>query len=247
MPSKKISELVRPKLVPTVAGALVILGFALANLTRGQAWWWCIVLTGLGTFGPGLLRELGWLKDKDEFEIQAARRAGYHAFLASGLAAFLWIAFVRSGPRQLKSPEELATFFAAILWFTWMFSSLVNYWGARKTAFRILLAYGAAWMAFNVLDELTHPVAMLMQSLLTVPFFLCAWLSRQWPRSAGVLLLVASVALFILIARVHEARGLGLVVSATTMVLFIGPLFASGIALLLRQSAESDPIQQEEP
>lgn len=28
----------------------------------------------LGTFGPGILRELGWLKDKDEFERRAALR-----------------------------------------------------------------------------------------------------------------------------------------------------------------------------
>ncbi len=237
----------RLKLVPTVAGTMVVLGFGLSNFLRGEAWWWCILLTGLGTFGPGILRELGWLKDKDEFQIQAARRAGYHAFLASGLAAFLWIAYIHSGSRQLKSPEALATFFAALLWFTWIFSSLVNYWGVRKTATRVLLLYGAAWMIFNVLDELTHPIALLMQSLLTVPFFLGAWLSRKWPRLAGLLLLAASICFFVLFARIHQARGLGLVVSATTMVLFIGPLFASGIALLPKQAFEDAPAPQERP
>jgi len=43
---------------------------------------------GVGAFGPGILRELGWLKDQDEFQRRAAHRAGYHAFAVTGLVAF---------------------------------------------------------------------------------------------------------------------------------------------------------------
>jgi hypothetical protein len=232
----------RTKPVPWVSGALVLLGFLLANGTRSETWWWAILLTGLGAFGPGLLRELGLLKDKDEFQIQAARRAGYHAFLAAGLVSFLWIAFIRSGPRHLKAPEELATFFAALLWFTWMLSSLNNYWGARKTAFRVLLLYGGAWLLFCVADELRDPLGMLMHSLITVPFFACAYLSRKWPRIAGALALAASGVFFLLLSRIHQQRDLGLVVSATTMILFVGPLFASGIALMARPAPEEGAV-----
>jgi hypothetical protein len=231
--------------VAWVAGALVLSGFLLPG-KEGQPSQWVILLTGLGTFGPGILRELGWLRDKDEFQLQAARRAGYHAFLVAGLAAFLWIAFIRSGPRHLKNPEELATFFAAILWFTWMLSALLSYWGARKTAFRILLLYGIAWLAFNILGNLRSPVAMVMQCLLTVPFFGCAWLSRKWPRAAGLLLLASSVFFIIFIMRIHQARGLGMVVSAITLLLFAGPLFASGLALL-SEGAENLDADTEEP
>jgi len=228
----------RPSRTGLVAGSLVFLGFFLSIL--GGVWWWGLILTGLGTFGPGLMRELGWLKDQDEFEMQAARRAGYHAFLAAGLIAFLWIAFLRSAPRQLKNPEELATFFAALLWFTWMWSALMAYWGARKTAYRVLMTYGLAWLAFNILSHLRDPLAMVMQCLITTPFFGCAWLSQKRPRVAGILLLVASVCFFILLARIHQQRGLGLVVSAITMTLFIGPLLASGIALLRPPTEETD-------
>ena len=223
----------RAKPVAWVAGALVLLGFLLPG-KEGAFGWWAILLTGLGTFGPGVLRELGWLKDKDEFEMQAARRAGYHAFLVAGLAAFLWIAFLRSGPRQLQHPEELATFFAAVLWFTWMFSALITYWGARKTAFRMLMLYGAAWLAFNILGHLRQPQVMVMQCLLAVPFFGGAVLSRRWPRFTGATLLGVAVFLAVLILRIHLARGLGLVVSAITLLLFIGPLVGSGLALLRR-------------
>lgn len=224
----------RPAPAALVAGALVAGGFLLTGVS-----WWFLVLTGLGTFGPGLLRELGWLTDRDEFQLQAARRAGYHAFLAAGMAAFLWMAFLRSAPRNLKNPEELATFFAAVLWFTWMFSSFVTYWGARRTAVRVLYVYGGAWLLFNIAGNLGSPLGMLMQCLLTLPFFACALLSRRWPRVAAALLLASSVFFFVFF-RFHQESRLGLVVNAITTVLFIGPLFASGLALATRQGQE-DP------
>lgn len=216
--------------VAWITGPLVLAGFLFTG-PEGKPGWWLILLTGLGTFGPGVLREFGWLKDKDEFQLLAARRAGYHAFLVTGLAAFLWIAFLRSGTRDLKGIEELATFFAALLWFTWMWSSLVSYWGARQTAFRVLLLYGGAWLAFVAASHLPQPKVFLMESLLTLPFFAGAWLSRRFPRSTGLLLLALSGVLGFFLLRLHMARHFAMVVSAVTLLLFIGPLAASGLAL----------------
>lgn len=227
-----------------ISGALVLAGF-LCTGPQGKAGWWVILLTGLGTFGPGVLRELGWLRDKDEFQLQAARRAGYHAFLTTGLVAFLWIAFLRSGTRNLKTPEELPTFFAALLWFTWFWSSLSSYWGPRKTAFRVLVLYGIAWLLFNILGHLQNPVAMLMQCLITLPFFGGAWLSTRWPRLAGALLLVASAVLANLLLRLHHARDFALVVSAITLLLFVGPLVASGLALVVHRPEDEAPPAEE--
>ncbi len=66
-----------PPLPGLIAGGLVILGLLLmAFVSEGL-----LVVAGLGAFGPGILRELGWLKDQDEFQRQAAHRAGYHAYL----------------------------------------------------------------------------------------------------------------------------------------------------------------------
>jgi hypothetical protein len=83
---------------------VVVLGFLLTGVS-----WGFLTLVALGTFGPGILRELGWLKDKDEFERRAARRAGYHAYLVGGFVTFLLVAYLRSGERSIEHPGELVT------------------------------------------------------------------------------------------------------------------------------------------
>ena len=49
----------------------MIAGFWLASLS-----WWFFLLVAVGTLGPGILREIGWLHDKDEFQRRADHRAG---------------------------------------------------------------------------------------------------------------------------------------------------------------------------
>lgn len=216
----------RPTPVSLIAGALVLAGFLLADVS-----WWFILLTGLGTFGPGLLRELGLLRDKDELQRHAAYRAGYHAFLAAGLVGFLVIARVRTAGHPFKDPEELGTLFVALLWFTWMFSSLIGYFGAPRTARTILLAFGCGWLLFNIAGNLHSPVGMLMQVLVTTaPFFGLAWFAGRWPRVAGALLIAAAIAFFYFFH--FFRRQFGAVTDAVTVVLFIGPLLGSGVALL---------------
>ncbi len=186
----------------------------------------------MGTFGPGILRELGWLRDQDEFQRRAAHRAAYHAFVITGLVAFILYGYTRSGG-VLREPEELSLVYLALLWFTWMFSSLFTYWGPHKTAFRVLLIFGCAWGVFNVFGDLKDPVGMFMQLLVTtVPFFLLAYLSRRWPRVAGALL----VALSLFFLGYYFAPGhfpnLLFLTKIATAVLFVGPLLASGVALV---------------
>lgn len=218
----------RPSPATLIAGVVVVLGFVLAQWYR----WGFIALIGLGTFGPGILRELGWLRDQDEFQRRAAHRAGYHAFLVTGLAAFLIYAYTRSGG-TLKLPEELSLVYIALLWFTWMFSSLFSYWGPHKTAFRVLLIFGCVWGLFNIISNLRDLVAMAMQLLVTTaPFFVLAWVSRRWPRVAGGLLVALSVFFLSVYFGTPQFDRLALVVKVSTAVLFVGPLLASGVALL---------------
>lgn len=225
----------RPSRVGVISGSLVILGFLLTEVN-----WGFLALSAVGTFGPGMLREMGWLRDKDEFQRRAAYRAGYHAYIITGFVAFLFIAYVRSGDRTLKNAEELSTFYLALLWFTWMFSSLTSYWGAHKTAFRILIIFGSGWGVFNILGDLAHPVAMIMQLLVTTsPFFILAYASRRWPRVAGAVLLVASIFFVWFIHRFQPPQQ-SFVVSAGVLVLFVGPLFTSGLALLGSRDPEAE-------
>ena len=210
-----------------IASVLVIGGFLLTALD----WRW-LALMGVGVFGPGVLRELGWLKDKDELEMQAARRAGYHAYLVGGLMLCLLMAFYRSSENPDGEPSQLVTAVFVIIWFTWLLSSLLSYWGARKMARRLLLAFGAVWLVFNIMAGEGDWMVSVMQSLLAVPFFVTAMLANRWPRAVGVVLVLVSAFLFRFLG-FHEVfaepfeRG-----RAVAMVLFLGPLLASGIGLL---------------
>jgi hypothetical protein len=218
----------RPSLATLIGGAVVILGFALAQWYR----WDFLALVGLGAFGPGILRELGWLNDQDEFQRRAAHRAGYHAFVVTGVVAFIIYAYTRAGG-TLKQAEELSMVYLALLWFTWLFSSLFSYWGPRRTAFRILFGFGCVWGVFNVLGNLRDPLGMLMQLLVTTaPFFVLAYVSRRWPRVAGAFLVALSLFFLGYYFYPGHFANLLFLVKIGTAVLFVGPLLASGVALL---------------
>jgi len=218
-----------------VAGVVVLLGFALSEIS-----WAFLSLAALGTFGPGILREFGFLNDQDEFQRRAARRAGYHAFLTAGLFTFLLVAYLRSGDRNVEEPEVTVSLILAVLWFTWFLSSLLSYWGPQKTVSHVLIVFGWVWLVFNIVGNLTDPMALFMQSLLAAPFFILAYVARRWPRIAGMLLIAISC-FFFYFFHLYEIfgpnpleRGRGMVI-----VLFIGPLLVSGF-ILLRNKAIAD-------
>ena len=230
----------RPGKATLVAAALIILGIMLTAVS-----WGLVFLVGLGMLGPGIVRELGWLKDQDEFQRQAARRAGYHAFLVTGFLAFFFMALFRSGYKGIKDPEEVGSLLLVVLWFTWVLSSLLGYWGPKRTAKTILITFGIFWLLFNIVSNLNSFVALIMQCLLAVPFFALAWTAGRWPKVTGVLLIAAS-AFFFYFFGLYEifgseplARGRGFVI-----VIFFGPLFASGVALL-RCGSSDDPGERE--
>ncbi len=222
----------RPARASLAAGALVVVGFALTAVS-----WWFLLLVALGTFGPGLMRECGILLDQDEFQRRATYRAAYHAFIVAGLAAFLLVAFFRTG-RSIEHPQRLATFLLALLWFTWFFSSLLAYWGPRVTSNRVLIAFGSVWLAFailsNVGQEWSDWTSLLLHTLIAAPFFALAWVAKHWPRVAGLLLLCGAVGVFMLIEypRIRRAGSVAVVVEGVTLIFLVGPLIGSGVALV---------------
>jgi hypothetical protein len=224
----------RPGRATLISGALVVAGIVLAEVN-----WWFFLLSGVGACGPGILREMGVLKDKDERALRAAQRAGYHAFLATGLFGFVLVAFLRAGERELRNPGELATLLLAVLWFVWLLSSLLNYWGARKAATRMLLGFGAGWLVFSQADAGGKPLDMLMASLPSLPFFALAWLAQRWPKPAGVLMIVAAAALYLFFGFWSEERSGGLIVNTGVAVLLCGPLLGCGLALLRAKSEDA--------
>jgi hypothetical protein len=229
----------RPTPVGLIAGSLVILGLVLMEIDGGF-----LALAALGTFGPGILRELGLLRDRDEFQLRAAHRAGHHAYLVTGLIAFLLVAFVRSKEPGPVNPEPLITAFLVILWFTWLLSSLLAYWGPRRTASRLLMVFGSVWLVFAVLSNLGPEyrgiLGVLIGASITLPFFALAYTARRWPRITGGILLACS-AFFFYFFKLYEIFEHPLEMGRpVVLVLFLGPLLASGIALLGVDSSEDE-------
>jgi hypothetical protein len=240
-----------------VAGGVVIAGFWLSSVS-----WWFFLLVGAGALGPGILRETGWLRDKDEFQRRADHRAGYHAFLAVGLLAFVIEAFVRTAGQTIEHTHRLSTLFLALGWFTWLVSSLLAYWGPQRASAWILRIFGAVVLVFTIVSNLGAEwsgwAALLLHPLLAAPFFLMAWLSGRWPRVSGVALLAVSLFLlwFLGVPRASTDPGVGLILQTLisdggTLILFLGPLLASGIALLCvgvdREEAEDEELTNTAP
>jgi hypothetical protein len=233
----------RPTKVTLIAAAFIVLGLVLTDISWGFSF-----LIAVGIFGPGLLRELGWLKDQDEFQRQAARRAGYHAFLVTGFLAFFFVALFRSGYRGITDPEEVVELLLVVLWFTWVLSSLLGYWGPKRTARTILITFGIFWLIFSVADSLNSFRGFVMASLVAVPFFALAWVAGRWPKVAGVLLIAAAAFFFYFFGlyRIFGSEPLRLG-RGFVIVIFFGPLFASGIMLLRRGSGDDAKEKEAEP
>jgi len=224
-----------PALSGLVAGGLVILGVALFMFVHKGL----LVVAGLGTFGPGILRELGWLNDQDEFQREAAHRAGYHAYLVGGFVALLVYAALEVWEAQLQASSEWVLLVLVALWLAWLFSSLMKFWGARRTASTVLLVFGSFWAVFAIATIITEAgsvdagdaiLGVLASLGIVGPFFLLAWTAHRMPRVTGILLLVVSV-VFVMAFK----PGAGTQRWSTTLLtdaLLIVPLAASGIALL---------------
>jgi hypothetical protein len=229
-----------PPLPGLIACGLVILGLMLSTFVAEGL----LFVAGLGAFGPGILRELGWLRDQDEFQRQAAHRAGYHAYLIGGLATILIISALRWGGRDIEVSSEWIVLILVVLWMTWLFSALLAYWGAQKTASLILMVFGSFWAVFvlaHVVGWFVDPsepfsfTGLAAGFMFVAPFFCLAYTARRWPRVTGVLLLVVSAVFLVVVTPTWEARSLQMASTLVTAALLIVPLTASGIALLRHQ------------
>jgi hypothetical protein len=223
---------------------LVLGGLVLAVLSST----WFLLLAAVGTFGPGVLRETGWLRDKDELQLRAAHRAGYHAYVTCGIAAFVSLAYFQSGIQDVADSQNLALLFLALLCCTWFLSALLSYWGPRKTAARILTAVGVFWLGLMIINNLRPEwlgwATLLVRSLPAVPLFVLAWTSPRWPRATGVALLALSLFTLMMLAEPAE-NGSGPIEQIIRVLLFFGPLLACGVSLLTVRRDDNDDDEAE--
>ena len=237
--TERIERASLPSAAGIVAGGLVVLGVLLWMFVNKGL----LIVAGLGAFGPGILREFGWLNDQDEFQRQAARRAGYHAWLVGGFATVVILSVLQWGNPEADVSTEWIGLILALMWLTWLFSSLLTYWGARRTTTVVLSIFGSFWLLFAVATIISEAIAGTSSSdpstiLLGVfasisiigPFFVGAWAVHRWPRATGGVL-IAVAGLFIL-----NFGPWGMDDWSTqllTLTLLALPLLACGIALML--------------
>lgn len=228
----------RARLLPPVgivASVLVAVGILLwMFVSRGL-----LIVAGLGAFGPGILREIGWLKDHDEFQREAARRAGYHAYIVGGLAAVMVLSFIEWGNGAVDESAEWVRFVVVVMWLVWLASTLLTYWGPAKTASRVLRTFGSFWVVFVVAtlvgetrsgqDLLLTLQGTAVGVMVLAPFFGLAWTAHRWPRQTGIALLgIAAVFALVFI----RPGPLAWSTILTTQALLGGPLLLSGLALV---------------
>lgn len=91
--------------------------------------------------------------------------------------------------------DEWARFILIVMWGSWMFSALTEYWGVRKTASRILMTFGSFWALFVIASLVgdahiprdRHDPWLMVQGMLAgiffvVPFFVLAWTVNEGMR-----------------------------------------------------------------
>jgi hypothetical protein len=203
---------------------LAVAGLVL-GATVDMAW---LILFALGVFGPALLRETGLLRDRDEFQREAALRAGYRAYLAGGLFLAVVVIARSWGVRNLDHDQFSASTALVVLLLVYLLSHLTSFWGARKAAFRVLLVFGLFWLAFVVLSH--RGIEMLMEALVPLPMIVLALTSLRWPRVSGAILVALAIYgfFFLNLQRAFEGNPGALMV----ILLLLMPLLFSGIALL---------------
>ena len=138
-----------------------------------------------------------------------------------------------------------------ILWMTGLFSALLAYWGARKTASRVLLTFGSFWAVFVIAsvigesdDTAEFLLGVLMSFVVVAPFFVLAWTAGRWPRRTGAAFLTVSALFLVMFVAPQGASSLKLSSILVTDKLLLVPLIASGIALL-RDEGSDDPDRDE--
>jgi len=245
--TEQAARLQLPPLPGLIAGGLVGIGLLMSTFVADGF----LIVAGFGAFGPGLLRELGLLRDQDEYQRQAAHRAGYLAYLIGGFAAVLAISLLKWQDADLGSAAEWLELILVILWMTWLFSAMLSFWGARKTTAIVLRVFGSFWAVFvgaMVVGSLSSPegpqlIGLLMGLVFVVPFFLLAWTAGRWPQPTGVLLLLVA-ALFLAITSPNwEARSLQWSTILLTATLLVVPLASCGIALLREGSSVNAKVE----
>lgn len=234
----------RRSLPPTPAliqAAVIALGIVLW-MTVGKEW---IIVAGIGAFVPGILRELGIMRDLDEFQREVSRRAAFHAYLVGGLSTAGIITGLHLTGNTVEYPGEMVTLILIILWMVWLFSYLLAFWGAQKTASVVLLAFGSFWILFGVLSGIGESeggvvatlVGILMHLVFVVPFAVGAFTAMRWPKPTGWFLVGMGAFMLYFLGKPSPMEW---TTQLLTLTLVAVPILASGLGLVRMEGGTAE-------
>ena len=151
------------------------------------------------------------------------------------------VAVAKFREANLDGAAQWVALVLVVLWTTWLFSSLMAYWGAARTTGRLLVAFGVFWALFGLGDVAMEPSALgvLMVFTFTAPFFVLAWTAGRWPKVTGAILLALSAFAFGYLfdfGRDFVARPSQIL----TFVMLLVPLMSCGVALLAERKVDDE-------
>jgi hypothetical protein len=186
-------------------------------------------------FARPVLREVRVLADRDEWLSLVSYRSSHIAFLTAMLIAgliFMWISIVEQG----EPPYEVSLILLISLFVK--FAALQLMGRTRERAGRaIAWIMGGGWMLFVAGHGFQW--VTLIEGAPFIGIMVCAFLSRRWPRIAGIVIALAGVASVIAFVDFPLEYD-GLIVPF----LLSFPLMLSGTLLILGDRAEAE---EEEP
>lgn len=191
------------------------------------------VAFALAVFLPSVLREIGWLKDADEWTMGVTRRAGFHALIV--VAALIFAGQLGQNAHEFLLGETLRKSLIEVF----VVSYLLQYWGVRAGTFRVLLGV-AALLAASTTIVLTGAFAgrsVLVAGavlLAAAGFAGLAYLVKRAPRVGGWLLL-SICGVPVAMAMAHRGEPQVVWGMAAVMVQAVAVVGVSGMALVRGQ------------
>ncbi len=123
----------------------IAFGIAVVALSLQYVFPFVLVIVGLAVFTPSVLREIGVLKDADEWSTGIMHRAGFHALLAVSALFALNHIVITAGwfepAWETARPLGIGFFRKAVIE-VFLVSYVIQYWGVRRGIFRVLVVMG---------------------------------------------------------------------------------------------------------
>jgi len=212
-------------------------------------------LLGLAVFGPPFLREIGILKDCDEYTRDISRRAGFHAALVVAALVFinhLVVTTVGLMPTGAPNAEDPGWAYSMgeirfVLVVVFLMSSLYQYWGAMVGSVRILLGIFGFSVMIVVEPVLKHTDLASKywgtKTIILILILAMAFAARSRPKIVGMFILIVCLYPFIQSYKMFHGGNIPGAWSYTfQMILQSGILATIGLNLL-RSAEEREPGQ----